>query len=79
MEGVLDTLKQCLDQKMYQATQNSVQPVNVPAAQPVTLSSKGNRSQYNHQENILNFIEHSKTKTESNKEEAIELLDLLIC
>ena len=75
MEGVLDTLKDYLDQKFEQVTQNSHQPVNPTAAKPVTLSSKDNQSQYDHQEKVLNLIEQAKTKIESNKEEAIELLE----
>ena len=38
MEDMFDTSKQYLDQKFDQANQNSLQPVNLPAVKPVTLS-----------------------------------------
>ena len=62
MEEMLDTLKQYLEQKFYQVNQNSLQPVNLPAAKPVTVSSNCNQSQYDLQEKILNFIEQAKTR-----------------
>ena len=39
MEGALYTLKEYLDQKFEQVTQNSLQLVNLPAAKPVMVSS----------------------------------------
>ena len=75
MEEMLDTLKQYLEQKFYQVNQNSLQPVNLPAAKPIMFSSKGHQSQHDHQEKCLNLIQQAKAKIECNKEEAIELLD----